>query len=76
MATDPSIPAGHEEAHSVVVPPSALDHLDDIARNCDRRRLFVFLDFDGTLTPIVDRAEASDARGVGRAEGAPTRGGD
>jgi trehalose-phosphatase len=35
--------------------PSALDHLDDIAARMVRRPLAVFLDYDGTLTPIVRR---------------------
>ncbi len=36
--------------------PSALDRIDDIAGRRDRR-LAVFLDYDGTLTPIVPRPE-------------------
>jgi trehalose 6-phosphate phosphatase len=34
--------------------PPALDHLDEIAALIRGRRLAVFLDYDGTLTPIVD----------------------
>jgi trehalose-phosphatase len=37
--------------------PSALDHLDEIAATMNRQRLAVFLDYDGTLTPIVRRPE-------------------
>ena len=37
--------------------PSALERLDEIRRRADGRRLAVFLDYDGTLTPIVDRPE-------------------
>jgi len=36
--------------------PSALDRLDDIAGRRDRE-IAVFLDYDGTLTPIVPRPE-------------------
>ncbi len=36
--------------------PSALDHIDRILDISDRR-LAVFLDYDGTLTPIVERPE-------------------
>jgi trehalose-phosphatase len=35
--------------------PSALEHFQEIARSGDR--LAVFLDYDGTLTPIVSRPE-------------------
>ena len=35
--------------------PSALDHVDDIAKR--DRQLALFLDYDGTLTPIVRRPE-------------------
>ena len=37
--------------------PSALQHVQEIAG--DKRQLAVFLDFDGTLTPIVSRPEES-----------------
>ncbi len=37
--------------------PSALDHFDEIARRAEGKRLAVFLDYDGTLTPIVARPE-------------------
>jgi trehalose-phosphatase len=36
---------------------SALDHLDEIVAAIGRRQLAVFLDYDGTLTPIVNRPE-------------------
>ncbi len=37
--------------------PSALDRIAEIAERARGRRLAVFLDYDGTLTPIVDRPE-------------------
>ncbi len=37
--------------------PSALDHLEDILDRLGHRRPAVFLDYDGTLTPIVERPE-------------------
>jgi trehalose-phosphatase len=37
--------------------PSALDHGDDLRRLIADRRPAVFLDYDGTLTPIVERPE-------------------
>jgi trehalose-phosphatase len=36
--------------------PSALDHVQEIAGTSERN-LMIFLDFDGTLTPIVDRPD-------------------
>jgi alpha,alpha-trehalase len=40
--------------------PNALDYLDDILPIAGNRPIVVFLDYDGTLTPIVERPE--DAR--------------
>lgn len=37
--------------------PSALDHLKEIACQLEGKRFAVFLDYDGTVTPIVDRPE-------------------
>lgn len=37
--------------------PSALTHVAEIRARAADRRLAVFLDYDGTLTPIVDRPE-------------------
>jgi len=37
--------------------PSALRSLKKIAQNIHGRKLMVFLDYDGTLTPIVERPE-------------------
>lgn len=37
--------------------PSALESLEEIRRLAQGKRLAVFLDYDGTLTPIVDQPE-------------------
>ncbi|NIQ31012.1 MAG: trehalose-phosphatase, partial [Acidobacteria bacterium] len=37
--------------------PNALEHMPDIAARLVARRPAVFLDYDGTLTPIVKRPE-------------------
>jgi trehalose 6-phosphate phosphatase len=37
--------------------PSALEHADDIMARLSHKRLVVFLDYDGTLTPIVERPD-------------------
>ena len=37
--------------------PHALAHSDELTRLLDVRSAAVFLDYDGTLTPIVDRPE-------------------
>jgi trehalose 6-phosphate phosphatase len=37
--------------------PKALEHLEDIRRQLDNKDVVVFLDYDGTLTPIVDRPD-------------------
>jgi alpha,alpha-trehalase len=37
--------------------PSALEHLDEVAALARTKRIVVFLDYDGTLTPIVERPE-------------------
>jgi trehalose 6-phosphate phosphatase len=39
------------------VPPSALDQFDVLANKIGTNRVAVFLDYDGTLTPIVARPE-------------------
>jgi alpha,alpha-trehalase len=38
-------------------PKSALEHMDEILSRMTRGRLALFLDYDGTLTPIVNRPE-------------------
>src|SRR5690606_24108661 len=37
--------------------PSALDAIDEMLARAGGRRFAVFLDYDGTLTPIVERPE-------------------
>jgi alpha,alpha-trehalase len=37
--------------------PSALQHVSELVKSGQRRRLVFFLDYDGTLTQIVDRPE-------------------
>jgi alpha,alpha-trehalase len=39
------------------IPVSALEHTDEIATRLAQHELALFLDYDGTLTPIVDRPE-------------------
>jgi trehalose-phosphatase len=51
--------------------PSALGRWDEIASRIAGRRIAVFLDYDGTLTPIVERPE--DAVLPGAARGALER---
>jgi trehalose-phosphatase len=50
--------------------PSALERIQEIRERARGRRLAVFLDYDGTLTPIVDRPELArlpeDIRGAVR----------
>ncbi len=43
---------------SAIAPlPSALEHFSDIVDSAQHKQLVIFLDFDGTLTPIVSRPE-------------------
>jgi trehalose 6-phosphate phosphatase len=37
--------------------PAALQHIDDIVQSAENKRVVIFLDYDGTLTPIVARPE-------------------
>lgn len=46
--------------------PSALDRWDEIERRLDGRRPAVFLDYDGTLSPIVARPELATLPGETR----------
>ncbi|MGI9452381.1 MAG: trehalose-phosphatase [Geminicoccaceae bacterium] len=45
------------EAKPIESLPSALESIDAIFAGTDHRRMVVCLDYDGTLTPIVDRPE-------------------
>ncbi len=47
---------GDDEAQAQAMPPSALQHLDSIVPP-KGKQLAVFLDYDGTLTPIVSRPD-------------------
>jgi trehalose-phosphatase len=53
---DAAIVKSHSEPVSTATLPSALDHVDEITAS-GTRRLAVFLDYDGTLTPIVAHPE-------------------
>jgi len=44
--------------------PHALDDGDRLAKDLAGRKPAVFLDYDGTLTPIVDRPEDALRSGV------------
>jgi alpha,alpha-trehalase len=48
---------GKEEYGTSTIPPLALEELIEIRTRIDNRRVAVFLDYDGTLTPIVERPE-------------------
>lgn len=48
---------GCNEAESGTIAPLALEHLRELKANVRNRRAVVFLDYDGTLTPIVNRPE-------------------
>jgi len=54
------LPEGDPGRASIRDLPAALDHRDEISARFRSRRPAVFLDYDGTLTPIVERPE--DAR--------------
>lgn len=48
---------GKEERGTSTIAPSALDTLAEVRARIRSRRVAVFLDYDGTLTPIVERPE-------------------
>lgn len=61
VITDFSQIALHDEAASVrtnsTTLPSALERIEEIFRLAEGKRVAVFLDYDGTLTPIVERPD-------------------
>jgi alpha,alpha-trehalase len=44
-------------SRNTITLPSALEHGDDIIKRIQYKRLVIFLDYDGTLTPIVNRPD-------------------
>lgn len=60
--------ASKSEAGAARPVPSALERFDDIRKRMAGRKVAVFLDYDGTLTPIVARPDlailAHDMRGI------------
>lgn len=50
-------PSREATGASATAVPHALDRLEEIDRCMDGKRVAVFLDYDGTLTPIVDRPD-------------------
>lgn len=50
-------PQGSSSSNKSKALPSALEGLEEIRRRAQGKRLTVFLDYDGTLTPIVDQPE-------------------
>ena len=49
--------------------PHALAHSDELTRLLDVRSPAVFLDYDGTLTPIVNRPEDSSHLSLSATDG-------
>jgi trehalose-phosphatase len=49
--------ASKEKTVPIVSLPGALEHVEDLVSAAGQKRLVIFLDYDGTLTPIVARAE-------------------
>ncbi len=52
-----NVPVAGRGAHPVGALPSALEAIDGILKDTVFKQLAVCLDYDGTLTPIVDRPE-------------------
>jgi trehalose 6-phosphate synthase/phosphatase len=48
----------HHERHTL--PPGAFEHWDALQARLAERRPIVFLDYDGTLTPITDRPDKAE----------------
>jgi len=53
-------PGGGPKRRSTISLPSALDLVRDIGGWRDGKQTVLFLDYDGTLTPIVERPEQAD----------------
>jgi trehalose 6-phosphate phosphatase len=48
---------GDDDPETGGAPPSALERLAEVRPRIENRRIAVFLDYDGTLTPIVERPD-------------------
>jgi alpha,alpha-trehalase len=53
-------PGGGPQRRNTIDLPSALEHIRDIGGWRDGKQTALFLDYDGTLTPIVERPEQAD----------------
>jgi trehalose-phosphatase len=53
-------PGGGPQRRNTIDLPSALAHIRDIGGWRDGKQTALFLDYDGTLTPIVERPEQAD----------------
>ncbi|MFA7430954.1 MAG: trehalose-phosphatase [Rhodospirillaceae bacterium] len=53
--------------HPIAQTPSALEHFDAVCARLNGRRPALFLDYDGTLTPIVERPELAVLSDAARA---------
>lgn len=51
------VPIAGQDAQPIEVLPSAMEAIDDMLTSAADKRLAICLDYDGTLTPIVDRPE-------------------
>lgn len=51
------VPLGGRQMQPIDDLPSAIETIDDIRDRIDGKRLAICLDYDGTLTPIVDRPD-------------------
>ncbi|MFP4163422.1 MAG: trehalose-phosphatase [Chitinispirillaceae bacterium] len=51
------LPVGPQQKRSLEEIPSALERFDDLSSKFDAHEIMALLDYDGTLTPIVERPE-------------------